>query len=73
MEKYRPSNGSEGCSFESVFCDRCKKENPAPDVYCDIHTNALVCGIDEPDYPQEWQYKDGRPVCTAFEPQEGGA
>lgn len=22
--------------------------------------------LDDPEYPEEWQYKDGFPICTAF-------
>lgn len=75
MEKYRPSNGSEGCDFESWFCDRCVKDRDwreNEDNPCEIHNNALVYDENDEDYPKEWIYdKDGNPTCTAFVDENG--
>jgi len=26
----------------------------------------MCYGVNEPQYPKEWIYKDGKPTCTAF-------
>lgn len=76
-EKYCPSNGDEGLCFDSMFCDRCKKdqkyrEDMDADDGCKIIVAAMINDADSPDYPSEWCYgEDGQPKCTAFEPVEG--
>lgn len=32
-----------------------------------IIADTFALDIDDPAYPREWRYDDGRPVCTAFE------
>lgn len=69
-EKYRPSNGTEGEIFESMFCDRCKQDR---DGSCLIHTLALAHVEDDPLYPVEWVAPvgandyPGDAKCTAFQ------
>lgn len=65
IEKYKPSNASEGSSFESAFCDRCKK-NDDPQG-CPVHFACVMTDIDDSDYPDAWICKDGIPECTQFE------
>lgn len=67
-EKYRPSNGTEGMLFMSNFCDNCKHMPIDPDApdQCEIQLYAMAFGINKPEYPKEWIYKDGEPTCTAF-------
>lgn len=68
---YRPSNGTEGESFQCAFCERCTKDDPEVDICCDILTRTAAFGIEDPEYPQEWCYGDaGQPVCTAFEERD---
>ena len=70
-DKYQPSNGSEGSAFESMFCNKCTKEDELHQIFCDVHTAALILMPDEPDYPKEWVYaEDGYPTCTAFEERD---
>jgi len=67
IEKYRPSNGTEGMDFIDVFCDQCIHDDPENNVYCDILSKTLIFKINDPQYPDEWQYNEnGEPVCTAF-------
>lgn len=72
--KYQPSNGSEGMSFISAFCDNCiherwshhQDENREEDK-CGILSRTMLHNVDDPEYPTEWTYdKDGRPLCTAW-------
>jgi len=75
-EKYRPSSGTEGCQFESEFCANCKAEegyrnNPDDWDACEIITNSMCYAVDDPKYPKQWIYKDGKPTCTAFDPVDG--
>lgn len=68
---YRPANGSEGCDFEAVFCDRCTKNDEDTERYCPILTNAYCYGVDEDEYPSEWVWCEGYPICTAYDPMPG--
>jgi len=68
-EKYRPSSGTEGCQFETEFCDHCKADKPYGT--CEIMTNSMCYAVDDPKYPKQWIYKDGKPTCTAFDPVDG--
>ncbi|MEL6921116.1 MAG: hypothetical protein AAFO77_08825 [Pseudomonadota bacterium] len=65
---YRPSNGTEGDIFMAAWCERCARWNyDDPDAVCMIQLRALAHSIDDPDYPEEWQYSDGGvPICSAF-------
>lgn len=64
---YMPSNGTEGEIFTGYWCDRCSKDqfNDGGDS-CNILMMSL-CG----DQPDEWQYQNGGPCCTAFEEKPG--
>jgi hypothetical protein len=67
MKKYRPSNGTEGECFMAKFCAHCKNDDEENDVFCDIIASTMAFAVDEPGYPEEWQYDcDGKPTCTAF-------
>lgn len=70
MEKYRPANGTEGEWFESMFCRRCKHEDEDTERFCDIHTDALLFGVTDADYPHQWQRIDNKPICVAYEMKE---
>lgn len=67
MKKYKPSNGTEGMVFTDQFCMQCTHCDPDPsgDKQCDILLRTLIYEVDEPEYPEEWIYKDGVPTCTA--------
>lgn len=67
-QKYRPSNGFEGEIFMERFCYRCQKDK---DQNCEIILGTMVFGVDEEEYPLEWQYgSDGQPICTSFDPAD---
>jgi len=69
LQKYRPSNGSEGEWFESKFCMQCIHTNPDPDKkpQCKIWFRALVHYATDKEYPSEWTYdENNKPVCTAW-------
>lgn len=65
-EKYRPSNGTEGSCFIEAWCFKCERDK---DEDCPIVAATFTYDVDDPEYPEEWQYADkGRPICTAFVP-----
>ncbi|MBL4598563.1 MAG: hypothetical protein JKX93_06290 [Rhizobiaceae bacterium] len=64
---YRPSNGTEGDSFIASWCSQCTRFNVSePNEGCEIELRALNHSIGEQEYPVEWCYFDGIPVCTAY-------
>lgn len=75
---YRPSNGTEGEAFMTMWCSRCKHdkawngEKPFDDCgdddLCKLIANSMAFDLDEPGYPQQWVYDQcGAPTCLAFE------
>jgi hypothetical protein len=68
--KYRPSNGAEGLDFMVEWCDKCSKDNYPDKPLCPIIAATFSFKVDDPGYPNEWRYVDGKPVCTAFERRE---
>ncbi len=78
---YRPSNGSEGMSFEARFCGTCSKwdSTETPEGYevgCMIQFAASVFsvsdGVGHDAYPEEW-VTGGElgPRCTAYAQRNG--
>lgn len=76
-QKYRPSNGSEGEAFFESWCSECQRDKamregaPLEDCddneRCDIIGDTFAYSVDDPRYPDAWQYgPDGQPRCTAF-------
>ena len=62
---YRPANGTEGDLFEEVWCSTC--QHYGDEGHCEILARTFWCGLTDPDYPHEWQYRaDGQPCCTAY-------
>ncbi len=74
---YRPSNGTEGDSFMSVWCSRCERDRAHREDReaggCKIILMTMALGIDHPDYPAEWIISPdhGLPICTAFTTEPG--
>lgn len=75
-DRYRPSNGTEGEFFHSMWCEECARDklmsgeatqeecDADPSLYCQILNNSF-----SGDGVAEWVYgKDGQPCCTAFSP-----
>ena len=62
---YRPSNGTEGDFFMSQWCAHCALNN-LDDDFCVIQMLALTHDIDDDEYPSEWIYRNGIPICTAY-------
>ncbi|MGU3475709.1 hypothetical protein [Methylobacterium sp. D48H] len=66
-QPYRPSNGSEGEYFAAVWCSGCSRRHGFAGQGCMIFVASMAHGINEPGYPEEWQYgADGQPGCTGF-------
>lgn len=66
---YRPSNGTEGMTFDEFFCSQCIHQSHDPDSkkQCDILCRALVYDLNDKEYPKEWKYsQEGWPICTAW-------
>lgn len=67
---YRPSNGSEGEYFMSIFYDSCKRDACLRDGTgsgCQIAMKTMAYDIGDADYPREWIYDGENPTCTAFD------
>ena len=66
IEKYQPSNGSEGCSFTEEFCDQC--EFGVDNQPCGILFRSMAFDIEDNQYPSEWVYETttGKAECTVF-------
>jgi len=76
-QKYQPSNGTEGEIFRDAWCCQCQRDKSMregadfdecdDDECCDIIANTMAYDVDDPEYPEEWQFGiDGQPRCTAF-------
>lgn len=62
IEKYRPSNGTEGMWFMSEWCDKCTIRG-----ICKILSKTMTYDIDDPEYPHQWiRDSEGYPECTSF-------
>lgn len=78
MEKYRPSNGTEGEGFIGKFCERCvhgKYEHTGNvnDSPCQILSASFVFDVEHKDYPNEWIYDEsGSATCTAWRKWDWG-
>lgn len=69
IEKYKPSNGTEGEIFQAHWCDNCKHDDFDDQTCtggCSILSKTMLYDVDDPDYPSEWQVIDGKPECKAF-------
>lgn len=74
---YRPSNGSEGMWFIAEYCEQCIHERfmhtqDHSDKKCDILNRSMLCDLNDDDYPEEWIYQDGKPICTAHQHWDWG-
>lgn len=74
VEKYRPSNGTEGDGFIGHWCGNCARSGlpGKPDdaghelMGCSITGRTMAYDIDDPEYPSEWQRTASGAICTAF-------
>lgn len=78
-QKYRPSNGNEGCYFWEAWCRNCQRDSAMregadfdecdDDQKCDLIALTCLHEVTDPEYPVQWQYgADGQPCCTAYVP-----
>lgn len=69
LEKYRPSNGTEGMEFYSSWCETCCNDGGIDtDDGCEILTKTMVLDIEDEGYPNEWVYDEqGVPCCTRYD------
>lgn len=70
--KYRPANGTEAIDFMERFCFYCKedakfRETEDGEDGCPIILKTQIFYINDAKYPEEWIYKNNKPICTAFE------
>jgi hypothetical protein len=57
--KYRPPNGAEGDYFMERFCEQCTKDDVENNILCPIIAATYAFDVDDPHYPDEWQYYEG--------------
>lgn len=81
QNSFRPSSGTEGMDWMEDFCFQCIHDNPYLDNNekhwmgkrrCDLMTASMLFCPTEPEYPKEWIYKDGKPICTKFQKWDWG-
>ena len=72
IEKYRPSNGTEGDGFMSRHCYQCKHDDGGiGETVCEIIGETMAYDVDEEQYPDAWRYDaQGCPTCIKFEARE---
>lgn len=68
MEKYRPSNGTEGDSFIATYCEKCIYYQDG--VGCPILFATMLYDKDDTAYPPYWVETDEGPECTLWEEKE---
>lgn len=63
IRKFQPSNHTVGAAFIADWCGTCQHGQYEP---CDIAARTMWLKVEDPEYPEEWQYDaEGDPVCTA--------
>ena len=69
---YQPSNGTEGEIFWSFFCHRCIRHPISHDAksQCQILGKTFQYSTTDPEYPTQWHYKNGQPLCSSFRERE---
>jgi hypothetical protein len=70
--KYRPSNGTEGAIFHDEWCYTCCKCPIDQDAanQCKILAATFIFSVNDPEYPKQWVYIDGKPACTAYKSRD---
>lgn len=67
IRKFQPSNHTVGDSFIHDWCGSCVRGQVNDTEPCDILARTMWLKVEDPEYPQEWQYNaQGNPVCTAY-------
>ena len=70
LNKYQPSNGSEGDYFTDKYCMNCLHCDPDPkgSKQCEILMRTLIYHVSDPEYPNEWCYDENdKPQCTSWQ------
>jgi hypothetical protein len=76
MNKYKPSNGTEGMIFTDEYCMNCIHCDPNPEgeKQCDILLRTMCYDLNDKEYPEEWTYNEKEePICTAWKKWNWGA
>ena len=60
VDRYYPSNGTEGMYFEGLWCDRCRRREK-----CFVMMRAFLRGS-----TRHWIHHEGQPICTIFQSKE---
>jgi len=74
MDKYQPSNGTEGMSFIEDHCMQCLHCDPDPSgaKQCKILCATMCFNVNDKEYPNEWVYIDDKPTCTKWQKWDWG-
>ena len=78
IQKYRPSNATEGLGFMDPWCRLCARDRamregePVEECddteRCDIIVRTMAYKVTDPEYPDAWRYTERGPICAAFVP-----
>lgn len=63
---FRPSNGTEGCIFESRYCEHCSRDAA---FRHDMENNdgcEILAAAHAGEQPPQWVWRDGMGHCTNF-------
>ncbi len=72
LDKWQPSNSTDGFAFQSKFCDQCWHDRHAekdPTKGCKVFLASMAYRITDPKYPKEWvtDHTTFTGQCTKFE------
>ena len=75
-EKYKPRHEDDLGQFLDEWCCNCARDKAMSEGLpveecddnerCNIIADTFAYAIDDPKYPKEWIYDEGKPCCTAF-------
>lgn len=69
VEKFLPSNATQGDGFIADWCYRCARHSTEPGEGCEIFGRTQAYQVDDPEYPEQWRYGQDGPECAAFIPE----
>ena len=65
---YMPTSSDDGEWFMRKFCDKCTKETEGRP--CEILAKTFAFTKEQKQYPRQWLYHKGSPLCISFFPRD---